>query len=265
VKRNMIQGFQYFKQYSVPNSCNDWTKKAHTEAQPRREEACAVCAVKGWLENRMEVYLFKEACGTTTWARQFYARDNEDEFDMSDVEDGERASTSGGRHVPQGTLLVADDGNFCFGPKEKIHAILDVQRYAATWPLIPAEHLHASSVQHPEDVTMRWLLNTRRVKCAAPSIPDALPPSAGVGDKEATVWCCKDCVACLCKAKPTMPPVALANSFFLGRWHQMFRDATLAERILSSRARLIRTQLLLGRGHGSEVHQGMTGNSMIIH
>jgi hypothetical protein len=97
----------------------------------------------------------------------------------------------------RGTLLVDDSGAFCVGPREKVHAILDVQRYIAKWPLIPAAELHASSVQHPDDLGMRWLLHTRRVKCTPVSDvaqlaeTDTLPKSAGIGDKEATVWCCR--------------------------------------------------------------------------
>jgi hypothetical protein len=59
VKRSMVQSFQFFRLHSVPGSCNEWTAKAREEAQLRREEACAVCAVKDWLENRHPVYLFQ--------------------------------------------------------------------------------------------------------------------------------------------------------------------------------------------------------------
>ena len=64
LKRSMVQSFQFFRLHSVPGSCNDWTKKAMQNAVPRREEACVVCAVKDWLENRYEVYLFKAATGS---------------------------------------------------------------------------------------------------------------------------------------------------------------------------------------------------------
>ena len=50
VKRSMVQSFQFFRLHSVPSSCNDWTTKATQQAELRREEACAVCAVKDWLE-----------------------------------------------------------------------------------------------------------------------------------------------------------------------------------------------------------------------
>ena len=61
-----------------------------------------------------------------------------------------------------------------------------------------------------------------------------------------------------------MPPLALANGFFGGRQRPLFRDATLATRVLASSARLLMRQLVLGKGAGDEVHKGMTGNTMLI-
>ena len=117
---------------------------------------------------------------------------------------------------------------------------------------------------------MRWLLHSRRVACLpigdVPHLAgqSALPRCAGVGDKDATVWCCKLCVTNLCRENPKMPPLALANSFFGGRHHPVFREATLATRMLSSSARLTMRQLFLGRGADDEVHKGMSGNTMLI-
>ena len=263
VKRNMVQGYQFFRLHSVPSSVNDWTMKATTKAVHRREEACAICAMKDWLENRHEVYLFQEGTQTTTWRRHFYASGDEEPDDVDDGEDEENAS--GGKHSAHGTLLVEDNGIFCLGRKEKINAILDVHRYITHWPLIPADELHASSVQHPDDVNMRWLLHSRRVKCTPSGSSSAsLPRSAGVGVKNSTVWCCKLCVDHLCTAKPMMPPLALADAFFLGRHPPLFREATLATRMLASSGRLLMRQLFLGRGADDEVHKGVTGNTMLI-
>ena len=61
-----------------------------------------------------------------------------------------------------------------------------------------------------------------------------------------------------------MPPLALANALWLGRHHTLFREATLATRMLASSARLLMRQLFLGRGAGEEVHKGMTGSTMLI-
>ena len=114
----------------MPNSANDWTTKATKEARPRQGQDCAVCAVKDWSGNRAEVYLFQEATGTTTWKKSFYAAcgDADDEREYED--DGKQPEASGRRHSAPGALLVAEDGKFCFGPKEKVHKLVDVQRYA---------------------------------------------------------------------------------------------------------------------------------------
>ena len=217
VKRNSVQGFTFFKINSVASSCNDYTMKATKEAVPRREEACAICARRNWLEKRHQVFLFEEGTRTTTWKQHTYPSGDEDPC-YEDDEEG--ANTSGNKPSAQGTLLVEDDGIFCLGPKEKINAILDVQRYVTQWPLVPADELHASSVQHPDDVNMRWLLHSRRVACTpSESSSASLPRSAGIGVKSTAVWCCRPCVEHLCTEKPRMPPLALANAFFLGRHH----------------------------------------------
>ena len=75
---------------------------------------------------------------------------------------------------------------------------------------------------------------------------------------------CRLCVEHLCTAKPKLPPLALANWFFLGRHHPLFRDASLATRMLASSGRLVMRQLFLGRGNPEGCHKGMTGNTMLI-
>jgi hypothetical protein len=270
VKRQMAQSFQHFRSFCTPGTVNERMRKTHERAEPRREEACAVCACKDWLNNRYEVYLFKEATGETTWARHYGYEGNEEE--IGGEEHDENPRMGGGSHPTLSSLLLEESGAFCLGPKDKIHKILNVERYIEKWPLIPQAELHASSVQHPEDISMRWLLHSRRVT-RKPRTPDAgggaqaagsLPPSAGIGDEEAPVWMCKSCVDHLCIQHPKMPPLALANWMFLGRHHPLFREATLATRMLASSARLLMRQLFLGRGADEEVHKGMTGNTMLI-
>ena len=123
-----MQSFQFFWLHSVPSSFNDWTMKATKKAEHRREEACAVCAVKDWLENRHEVHLFKEGARLTTWLEQFYGRADENVCDDDHVG---HATASGSPHSARGAFLVDNDGTFCLGPRNKIHAILDVHRYVA--------------------------------------------------------------------------------------------------------------------------------------
>ena len=94
VKRNMAQSFQFFRIHSVPSSCNDWTARAAEKAELRREEACAVCAVKDWLEQRHAVYLFQEGTCTTTWQRAFYAAEDQGASD----EESDAGAAEGGGH-----------------------------------------------------------------------------------------------------------------------------------------------------------------------
>ena len=214
--------------------------------------------------------MFKEATSTTTWRKHFYT--TADHLVGDEKHDDSSPHRSSDSHHASGHLLVEGSGAFCFGPKGKIHEILNVERYIQKWPLIPKAELHASSVQHPDDTSMRWLLHTRRVKrhsqaCGGSGVaqPAGLfPPSAGFGIKEETAWLCKSCIKHLCIPKPKMPPLALANSFFLGRHHPVFREATLATRMLASSARLLMRQLFLGRGANEDAHKGMTGNTMLI-
>ena len=270
LKRQMAQSFQFFRFFCAPGSQNEWTSKTHSTAVPRREEACAICACKDWLNKRFEVYLFKEATGTTTWARHLRYADNDEE--LFGEEHGEDPRKSSDFQPAQGGLLVEESGAFCVAPKDKIHKILNVERYIKKWPLIPQAELHASSVQHPDDNSMRWLLHSRRVERKLPQLAtsnaaqsdESLPPSAGIGDKDSSVWMCKSCIDHLCTKHPKMPPLALADCMFLGRHHPLFRNATLATRMLASSARLIARQLFLGRGADDEVHKGTTGNTMLI-
>ena len=91
--------------------------KAHKEYEPRREEACAVCAVKDWLENRHQVYLFQEATGATTWRHRYFHAADDEEMDADEDGEGHRACDNA-KPAARGNLLVQDDGTFCFGPKQ---------------------------------------------------------------------------------------------------------------------------------------------------
>ena len=127
VKRNMVQAFQFFRLHSVPSSFNDYMLKAKRKAVPRREEACAVCAVRDWLENRYPVRLFTAASGTTTWKKFFSPKGedaNEDEENKWRSQSAEDEDTIGDAQPAHCTLLIDGESNFCVGPKENIHALL---------------------------------------------------------------------------------------------------------------------------------------------
>ena len=61
-----------------------------------------------------------------------------------------------------------------------------------------------------------------------------------------------------------MPDLALANWMWLGRVHHLFRDLTLAMRLLLGLGRPMMRSLYLGRGLRDEVHRGLQGNTMIV-
>ncbi len=139
--------------------------------------------------------------------------------------------------------------------------------YIDAWGKIPIEELHASSVQHPDHESMRWLLHTRRVPKTEESegADAALPRCAGVGTKDARVWACWTCLSSLCRRSgPVMPDLALANWMWLGRLHPLYRELPLAMRLLLGRGRPMMRTVYLGRGPRDEVHQGLQGNTMII-
>ena len=138
------------------------------------------------------------------------------------------APTANDDDEPTGTILLKD-GVLCFGPRAEIDALLSVHTYAESWPKIPVEELHASSVHHPADPQMRWLLHTRRVPMQraraaggadtpargddeAPEDGETpLPPCAGVGLSDRTAWMCAHCAAKLCVRAPAVPRLALAH------------------------------------------------------
>ena len=258
VKRNMIQSYRFFSCYSVPSSQNDWTSKTMATYRPRGERACAVCAVKDWIENRFQIFLFAEPDGEIPYGQFWYGANAQDSTD----------------ETSEGNMLLTHKGHLCVGPKEAVHNFLDVHLYARAFSKIPLEELYASSIQHPHDTSMHWLLHTRRIPVLsstnsaaeprATSCGPCLPASAGVGDTTRTVWTCWDCASKLCRRRPRFPRKALANRMWIGRQHPLFRDLTLAMRLWCGLGRPILTQLFLGRGAREEVHQGFTGNTMLI-
>ena len=77
-------GFASFRRFSVPCSFNDWTHRTLAEYRPRCEKACAVCAIKDWVEHRAKVYLFAESNSKTTLAKYFYHGDQDTSASMND-------------------------------------------------------------------------------------------------------------------------------------------------------------------------------------
>ena len=61
-----------------------------------------------------------------------------------------------------------------------------------------------------------------------------------------------------------MPPLALANAFWLGREHPLYQGISLATSLALGRGRLCMRKLFLGHGPRDEVHSGLTGNIILL-
>ena len=147
VKRHILESATFHLTYSVPGSFSlKWSHPdVFTVAQERSEVACVVCARKDWLESRFKVHLWQTADGSST---------------VSELQHGENGTSR--------LLTYGEQKNLCFGNKEMINEHLHTSRYCRLFPLIPQEHLYASSVIHPDDestcrhsgpscvITLRW-------------------------------------------------------------------------------------------------------------
>ena len=272
-KRSILNSQATFHRLSIPGAGVNDHCRSIDKAVPRRMEACAICAVKEWIEKRMQIYLFAKPDGRRSRLSEGFTEQVHDEEETS--------HDSSGATPPAGAnFFYTKNSSLCIGDPDKVDKILGVQHYIAAWPKIPTEELHASSVQHPRHPDMRWLLHSRRVpKDAAlsdSSLPSdqetdrSVPPPvrtprcAGVGKEDEAVWVCFGCARDLCKHNPQMPELALVNWMWLGRVHPLFRDLTLAMRLLLGLGRPMMRSLYLGRGPRDEVHRGLQGNTMIV-
>ena len=184
-------------------------------------------------------------------------------LDVEDAEEGDGDAPCGPAAAPIARTLVKRRGVYYLQSPEKVHKLLDVDRYSARWPLIPSEELQASSVEHPYHPEWRWLLHSRRVPLTrrvgttrghAALLPVAQATRqersacAGVGDPAYAVWTCWDCLASLGAQQPRMPLNGLTNDNWIGREKVHVRDATPATKMLSSIARCCFKQVRLGKG-----------------
>ncbi len=271
-KRIMVQNFAYFQQFCHPGSKAN--RFSGGGAVPRSEAACVVCAQKDYLEHRHKLSLF----GAVPEERVFeHCADSAS--DRDDLSDGEA-------DAPPKRALVKHRGVYYLQSPELVQKLLDVDRYRQRWPLIPCEQLHASSVQHPEHPEWRWLLHSRRVPVVAPpeatagtcgasqpaadrsggaSQPaDERPPCAGVGDANALVWVCWDCLNDLCAKKPKMPLNALVNDNWIGRELMLVRNASKATKMLAPLGRCCWKQVRLGKGAPDVQQKGISGNTILF-
>ena len=239
-----------------------------------------VCARLDWIENRKRCY-----------------ETASEPVDLKE-EKQEEAEEAEARQRGRGVRNCTRNADvLCVGDARAADKFLATANYVHTMPLIPPEELYASSIRHPLHPKMTWLLHTRRVPItnldapgsaekpvnAKGSINSAEKPvlseiansnspeaaehqCAGVGDIDAMVWMCPQCVSCLCRpAKDiNMPPLALANGNWLGREHPLYQGLNLGTKKLLSRGRACWHKLILGKGQEAEQQKGITGNSIFL-
>ena len=248
VKRHILQSATFHLTYSVPGTFSlKWAHPdAYNVAVERAEKACVVCARKDWLENRFSVYLWRQADGSQSYTEL--------------------------RHVDSGNSRLLTSGqHLCFGNRDKIGKHLGTEHYHELMPLIPEEELYASSVLHPEETSISWLLHTRRVplRCNSRQAPaggvgEVQFRCAGIGDPDETAWICYDCAGCLCVEERLikMPLYALANLLWIGREHPLLQGRSLGLRVLLSLGRACFRKMFLGKGRRDEQERGLSGNAL---
>ena len=264
----MVQNFAHFQQFCHLGAGGNFF--ADSQAIPRREAACAVCAQKHYLEHRYKLSLFGEIPAGA--GLQPDASEEEDDASSQDAAGATFKRKSPGEGIRKS--LVQHKGIYYVQCPDKVHRYLDVQRYAQRWPLIPREELHASSIQHPTHPEWRWLLHSCRVPiieasgpssgATQPAATEDLPPCAGVGDPDRFVWACWGCMSSLCLKKPLMPLDACVNDNWIGRKRQRVREASEGTKMLSSLARCCWKQVRLGRGSPDVQQKAIAGNSIFF-
>ena len=261
-KRIIVQNFARFQQYCRPGAKGNFF--ADCEELPRCEAACAICAQKDYLEHRHKISLFGEAPSSCISEAHIH----------NDAEEQDQDSNEMGRnHQPIAYSMVKQHGVYYIQSPEQMQAFMNVERYMERWPLIPPEHLHASSVQHPQHPEWRWLLHTRRVPLVENAdvtqlgVQDSTgdrPPCAGIGDPTGIVWACWDCLQDVCSKRPMIPLNACANDNWIGRERTNVRAATVATKTLLSLGRACWKQVRLGRGKPDVQQKGVCGNTIFF-
>ena len=278
-KRIMVQNFAHFQQYCYPSAKGNYF--AEGEEVPRCEAACAICARKDWLEHRFKLRLFAEPPAATV-SEDAAAEPDPEETELD--EDCMRLKST--LRTP---AKLRRHGHYYIQSPQLVHQLLDVNRYAQRWPLIPPQELHASSIEHPSQKdsdgnNFRWLLHTRRVPVLPrpPAASDSgvsqladatsgaaqpvgnVPVCAGVGDPDAYVWACWDCLNDLCAKKPKLPLNGLTNDNWIGREKVHVREASKATKMLASLGRCCWKQVRLGKGAPDVQQKGISGNTIFF-
>eukprot|EP00812_Abedinium_dasypus_P007843 NODE_1_length_8589_cov_4.556480.p1 GENE.NODE_1_length_8589_cov_4.556480~~NODE_1_length_8589_cov_4.556480.p1 ORF type:complete len:2586 (+),score=446.46 NODE_1_length_8589_cov_4.556480:571-8328(+) len=267
-KRVMVQNFAHFQEFSHPGAKSNTF--ARTSEVPRCEAACVLCQQKDWLEQRHKLSLWRSP------PPQLAAPLGLDAADPYDDAEADAAEPDANNQQQVRALLQRRGDVYYLQSPERVHELLNVDRYAERWPLIPLAELHASSVQHPEHPDWRWLLHVRRVSTmpaqqhfspssGAPQDADTRPPCAGVGDPDSLVWVCWECLADIGGKKPKLPVNSCANDNWIGRERKHVREASAATKMLASLGRCCMKQVRLGK-HGDPALQerALTGNTIFF-
>ena len=236
--------------------------------------ACVLCQRKDWIEYRHKVNLFGQPQNEQQ-ARTFHVGGAAQPADSScrSPEDTDDEGPVSEKATRQPDLLKHGDVYYLQSP-EAVNALLNVERYALRWPLIPAVELHASSVQHPQHPDWRWLLHVRRVPVTphsgdgpsgAAQPADPRPRCAGIGDETGIAWTCWECLRDIAAKHPKMPIYACANDNWVGRERVHVRSATWATKTLASLGRCCWKQVRLGRpGDDAVQEKGLSGNTIFF-
>ena len=128
----MLQNFAHFQQWCFPGSRGNYF--ADSKAVPRAEAACVVCAQKDYLDHRHKLSLFETIPDTPLPPN---ANDSDDI--ESDADAGAGAAQLSRKPAQQS--MVKHRGIYYIQNEDKVQALLNVQRYADRWPLIPKDCL----------------------------------------------------------------------------------------------------------------------------
>ena len=271
-KRIIVQNFAHFQQFSRPGAKGNTF--ARIQEEPRREAACVLCQRKDFIEHRHKLNLFGEPPSNHEASTGFLGGAPQPAEPSSLAPEDSDDETQAREQDSRQSFFVKHKGVHYLQDPEGVNALLKVERYAERWPLIPPVELHASSVQHPLHPEWRWLLHVRRVPvnrdadgspCSAAQPGDERPRCAGIGDENALVWTCWDCLEDIAARKPKMPINACANDNWIGRERVHVREASLATKMLASLGRCCWKQVRLGRHSDPAVQEkALTGNTIFF-
>ena len=121
-----------------------------------------------------------------------------------------------------------------------VASLLDLERYALVWTTVPKNELMASAVslKIPGGSSAGSLLVWKKLLMHKRRITDEMRNGTELAPF------CNDCAACLCKAIPEMPVMAMANGRWLGRHPEIMRSMPYGHRLLLPVRRVILSRVV---------------------